>query len=166
VLPAAGYAFRICDRGTVRGNSLFDPMILRFRFYARLVRFHPMSREIYRALPKENAPVRISMRLIESDQREAVSVSYASSLNSKRRIQLTKIKIQGAAIILSVTVALPACAQEAGSTHLRRAHNELSEPFQVTPRARPTSTIDSVGRSERDPSRVGGENADLHPASS
>ena len=110
--------------------------------------------------------MRISMRLIESDQREAVSVSYESSLNSKRRIQLTKIKILGATIILSVAIALPACAQEAGSTHLRRAHNELSEPFQAIPRARPTPTIDSAGRSERDPSRVGGENPDLHPSSS
>ena len=79
---------------------------------------------------------------------------------------MTKIKILGATIILSVTVALPAYAQEARSTHLRRAYNALSDPFQATPRARPTSTIDSVGRSERDPSRVGGENPDLHPVSS
>jgi hypothetical protein len=79
---------------------------------------------------------------------------------------LTKIKVLGATMILSVAVAMPAFAQEVSSTHLRRAYNQLSGPFQASPRVRNWSTIDNAGSRERDPSRVGGEDADFRPASS
>ena len=77
---------------------------------------------------------------------------------------MTKIKIAGATMILSVAVAMPAFAQEASSTHLRRAHNELSAPFQANARIRPSSRIDYANWSQRDPSRVGGEDADFRPS--
>jgi hypothetical protein len=68
-------------------------------------------------------------------------------------------------MILSVAVvAMPAFAQAASSTHLRRAHNELSEPFRANARIRPWSRIDNAGSSERDRSRVGSEDAEFHPA--
>ena len=80
---------------------------------------------------------------------------------------MTKIKIAGATMILSVAVAMPAFAQEASSTNLRRAHNELSGPFHASARTRPWSRINSgAGSSERDPSRVGSEDAEFRPASS
>ena len=77
---------------------------------------------------------------------------------------MTKIKIFGATIILSVTVALPAFAQDARTTHLRRAHNELSEPLQTSRRAQVSEKIENAGPSEKDPSRIGGEDPDFHPA--
>jgi len=79
---------------------------------------------------------------------------------------LSKIKIFGATMILSVAVAVPAFAQEVSSTHLRRAYNQLSGPFQASPRLPNWSTIDNAGSRERDPSQVGGEDADFRPASS
>ena len=75
---------------------------------------------------------------------------------------MTKVKLLGTAIILSVAVVLPALAQDARSTHLRRAHNESRELFVPSPRAR----IDNAGPTLRDPARIGGEDADLRPASS
>jgi len=79
---------------------------------------------------------------------------------------MTKIKILGATIILSVTVALPAFAQDTQTTHLRRARNELSEPVHAAPRAQTSEKIENAGPSEKDPSRVGGADADFRPASS
>jgi hypothetical protein len=79
---------------------------------------------------------------------------------------MTKIKMLGTTIILSVAVAMPALAQETNSTHLRRAHNELSAPFHANARIRPSSRIDDAVWSQRDPSRVGSEDAEFRPASS
>ncbi len=76
---------------------------------------------------------------------------------------MTKVKILGTAIILSVAVVLPALAQDARSTHLRRAHNEARELLVTSPRVQ---RIDNSGPALRDPARIGGEDADLHPASS
>jgi hypothetical protein len=87
------------------------------------------------------------------------------ALYSKWRIELTQIKIIPATIILSAMVALPALAQDARSTHLRRAHNELSEPFQTSPRSQANVRLENASLIERDPSRVGGADADFHPAS-
>jgi hypothetical protein len=69
-------------------------------------------------------------------------------------------------MILSVTVTMPAFAQGANSTHLRRAHNELSAPLHANARIRPSSRIDDAVWSQRDPSRVGSEDAEFRPASS
>jgi hypothetical protein len=79
---------------------------------------------------------------------------------------MTKIKILGATMILYVAVAMPALAQEANSTHLRRAHNELGAPFHASARIRPSLRIDDANWSQRDPSRVGSEDAEFRPASS
>jgi hypothetical protein len=79
---------------------------------------------------------------------------------------MTKIKLLGATIILSATAALPALAQDAHTAHLRRAHNELSEPLRASPRAQTGERIEGAGPSEKDPSRIGGADADYHPASS
>jgi hypothetical protein len=124
-----------------------------------------MSRDIQRALPEKKRRLEILTELVESDQCETVSgFVRIGAHKSNRRIKLTKIKILGATMILSVTVAMPAFAQGAGSTHLRRAHNELSEPFHASTRTRAWSRIDIAGSSERDPSRVGGEDAEFRPA--
>jgi hypothetical protein len=76
---------------------------------------------------------------------------------------MTKVKILGTAIILSVAVVLPALAEDARSTHLRRAHNEARELLVTSPRVQ---RIDNSGPALRDPARIGGADADLHPASS
>ena len=76
---------------------------------------------------------------------------------------MTTVKALGTAIILSVTAVLPALAQDARSTHLRRAHNESRELFMTSPRLQ---RIDNTGPILRDRARIGGEDADLHPASS
>ena len=87
------------------------------------------------------------------------------ALYSKWRIELTKIKIIPATIILSVTVALPALAQDARNKHLRRVNDELSEPFQTSARSQASVRIENASLSERDSSRVGGADADFHPPS-
>jgi hypothetical protein len=79
---------------------------------------------------------------------------------------MTKIKLLGATIILSATFALPALAQDGRATHLRRVHNELSGQIQTSPRAQTSGRIENAGPSESDPSRIGGADADFHPASS
>jgi hypothetical protein len=79
---------------------------------------------------------------------------------------MNKIKTLSAMTILSVSIVTPVFAQDLSPTHLRRAHNELTEPFQAIFRTARRAKIESIGSTQRDPSRVGGEDAELHPASS
>jgi hypothetical protein len=76
---------------------------------------------------------------------------------------MTKVKTLGA-IILTVSIATPVFAQDLRPAHLRRARNELSEPFQASLRTARGVNIDNIAPSERDPSRVGGVDAERRPA--
>jgi hypothetical protein len=78
---------------------------------------------------------------------------------------LTKIKIR-TAVILSVAIATPAFAQDVrvhGPTHHVRSNNHLS--VRVDHAAPLTGeeyrNLENFGFSGKDPSRVGGEDADL-----
>jgi hypothetical protein len=90
---------------------------------------------------------------------------------------MIKMKALGAAIILSAAVATPVFAQDAGAigsgnryglesqpvTNYRGAYNQ-SAPFYANPLTNEERrNIEDFGFSGRDPSRVGGEDAWLHP---
>jgi hypothetical protein len=87
---------------------------------------------------------------------------------------MTKMKALGAAIIFSAAVVTPVFAQDAGAigpgnryglesqavTNYRAAYDQ-SEARPLTNEER--RNIENFGFSGRDPSRVGGEDAWLHP---
>jgi hypothetical protein len=82
---------------------------------------------------------------------------------------MTKIKTLGAVIFLSGAAATPAFAQDGpthhGRAYNRGAYNQLNAPF-ATPRTRDGQNVENFGSSGWDPSRVGGKDPDLNPASS
>lgn len=89
---------------------------------------------------------------------------------TKRRRPLTKNKKILTAVILSAAVVTPAFAQNPrlhASTHHVRAHNDQSvqgeNPTALTADER--RNLENYGFSGRDPSRVGGEDADLNGVS-
>jgi hypothetical protein len=106
--------------------------------------------------------------------------------NRNMRNRLIKMKALGAAIILSAAVATPVFAQDAGAIgpgnrygldsqavtkyrgafnqNFRGAYNQSRAPFYVRPLTNEERrNIEDFGFSGRDPSRVGGEDAWLHP---
>jgi hypothetical protein len=90
--------------------------------------------------------------------------AYRRSPDRKEKNKMTKMKTPSA-IILAVSITTPLFAQDdLRPTRPRRAHNELSEPFPVAVRTARRVNIDNIGPSERDPSRVGGVDAELRPA--
>jgi hypothetical protein len=91
---------------------------------------------------------------------------------------MSKMKALGAAIILSAAVATPVFAQDAGAigpearyglelqpvTNYREAYNQSGASFHARPLTNEERrNIEDFGFSGRDPSRVGGEDAWLHP---
>ena len=89
---------------------------------------------------------------------------------TKRRRPLTKKKKILTAVILSAAIATPAFAQNPrlhGSTHHVRSHNDQSvqgeNPTALTADER--RNLENYGFSGKDPSRVGGEDADLNGVS-
>jgi hypothetical protein len=82
---------------------------------------------------------------------------------------MSEIKTLSAMIFL-ISGATPVFAQDQNSTRLRRAYDQWSDDsgpsFHAGRRARQRPNIDSIGPGQVDPSRVGGEDADLRPASS
>jgi hypothetical protein len=79
---------------------------------------------------------------------------------------MSKIKTLSAMILL-ISVVTPVFAQDQNPTRLRRAYDQWSDdsgPFHAGRRARQRANIDNIGRGQVDPSRVGGEDADLPPA--
>ena len=81
---------------------------------------------------------------------------------------MSKIKTLSAMILL-ISVVTPVFAQDQNPTRLRRAYDQWSDdsgPFHAGRRARQRPNIDNIGPGQVDPSRVGGEDADLRPASS
>ena len=81
---------------------------------------------------------------------------------------MSKIKTLSVMILL-ISVVTPVFAQDQNPTRLRRAYDQGSEdsgPFHASRRARQRSNIDNIGSGQVDPSRVGGEDPDLRPASS
>jgi len=79
------------------------------------------------------------------------------------------MKKLSALIILSVTTATPVFAQDPDLIHRGRAHqtrNELNALFHASSRTQRGFTADIWGPGERDPSRVGAGDAELHPSSS
>ena len=102
------------------------------------------------------------------------------------RNPMIKMKALGAAIILSAAVATPVFAQDAGAIgpgtryglesqpvanhrgasnqNFRGAYNQSGAPFYARPLTNEERrNIENFGFSGRDPSRVGGEDAWLHP---
>jgi hypothetical protein len=86
---------------------------------------------------------------------------------------MIKMKALGAAIILSAAVVTPVFAQDAGAiyglesrpvTNYRGAYNQSEASFYARPLTNEERrNIENFGFSGRDPSRVGGEDAWLHP---
>jgi len=91
---------------------------------------------------------------------------------------MTKMKTPSVALILSVAVVTPVFAQDAGvrgpgsrsgleSKHgPRGAYNQLNGRSHASPKTRDGWKMENFGSGERDPSRVGGTDPDLNPASS
>jgi hypothetical protein len=91
---------------------------------------------------------------------------------------MIKMKALGAAIILAAVVATPVFAQNAGAigpgnryglesqpvTNYRGTYNQSGAPFYARPLTNEERrNLENFGFSGRDPSRVGGEDAWLHP---
>jgi hypothetical protein len=91
---------------------------------------------------------------------------------------MIKMKALGAAIILAAAVATPVFAQNAGAigpgnryglesqpvTNYRGAYNQSGAPIYARPLTNEERrNLENFGFSGRDPSRVGGEDAWLHP---
>jgi len=106
--------------------------------------------------------------------------------NRNMRNPMIRMKALGAAIILSAAVATPVFAQDAGAIgpgnrsglesqpvmnyrgafnqSFRGAYNQSGAPFSARPLTNEERrNIEDFGFSGRDPSRVGGEDAWLHP---
>jgi hypothetical protein len=106
--------------------------------------------------------------------------------NRNMRNPMIKMKALGAAIILSAAVATPVFAQDAGAIgprnryglesqpvtsyrgafnrNFRGAYNQSGAPLYARPLTNEERrNIEDFGFSGRDPSRVGGEDAWLHP---
>jgi hypothetical protein len=94
------------------------------------------------------------------------------------RNPMIKMKALGAAIILSAAVVTPVFAQDAGAigpghryglesrpaTNYRGAYDQSEASFYARPLTNEERrNIEDFGFSGRDPSRVGGEDAWLHP---
>ena len=100
---------------------------------------------------------------------------------------MTKMKMLTGVIILSVAIAAPVFAQDAGvhgrgsrhrleiqpgtnyhhvrphdRSNFRGAYNQRNEPFDPDPQFQ--RNIENFGFSGRDPSRIGGEDPSLHPS--
>jgi hypothetical protein len=89
---------------------------------------------------------------------------------------MTKSKALGALMILSAVFAAPAFARSATGPHyglesqtsanFYGAYNQSGAPFDARPLTNEERrNVEDFGFSGRDPSRVGGENPYLHPAS-
>ena len=86
---------------------------------------------------------------------------------------MTKMKALGAALILSAAVVTPVFAQHAGAIEPGNryglesqvvTYNRSGAPFYARPLTNEERrNIEDFGFSGRDPSRVGGEDAWLHP---
>ena len=91
---------------------------------------------------------------------------------------MTKIKTLSAIAVISAAIATPVFAQDGiGPRHglklkpvmnyrlnYRRAYNQSNAPFYARPLTNEERlNIENFGFSGRDPSRVGGEDAWLHP---
>src|ERR1700732_3879434 len=93
--------------------------------------------------------------------------------NRNMRNPMIKMKLLGAAIILSAAVATPVFARDAGAIGPGNrygleshpvTHNRSVAPFYARPLTNEERrNIEDFGFSGRDPSRVGGEDAWLHP---
>jgi hypothetical protein len=96
---------------------------------------------------------------------------------TERRSQMTRLRTLSAFIFLSTAVATPAFAQDTGAQAARTQHgrdhalqkyrgvyNQLNGPLYAIPSTPDRRNIGSFGFSGRDPSRVGGEDADLNPS--
>ena len=91
---------------------------------------------------------------------------------------MTKMKMLGAAIILSAAVVTPVFAQDTGVRETgsrygsaqqpssRGAYNQLNGPSDATTRTRDRWNPANPGTIEREPSTPGGEDTTLRPSSS
>jgi len=91
------------------------------------------------------------------------------------KIKTRKFKTLGVALILSAAIASPVLAQDATArphharaydqSNFRGAYNQQVNGDYAPRTPEEMRNLENFGFSGRDPSRVGGENPNLHPAS-
>jgi hypothetical protein len=91
---------------------------------------------------------------------------------------MTRMKMLGALMIFSATVATPVVAQQAGKreagspyglesqSNSRGAYNQVNGPSYVPTRLRDHFSPENSGNAEKDPSITGGEDTTRRPSSS
>jgi hypothetical protein len=101
-----------------------------------------------------------------------------SAHTTERKNQMTKMKILGALIIVSATIATPVLAQQAGKrgagspydsqsqSSQRGAYNQVNGPSNTATQTRDHWNPENTGNNEKDPSMTGGEDTTRHPSSS
>jgi hypothetical protein len=80
------------------------------------------------------------------------------------RMQNKVLTLFGALLISALAVQMAAASEH--TTRFRKAYNQVSGPTVVTPTIRYNWDTFGYGLGGRDPSRVGGSDADLRPSGS